>query len=100
MTSAENVFEFLTEQIESAFCTAIIVPAGCSADIRFTLELGLSVLHSKPLILAVEPGAQVPEKLAMVADEIVELDTKDRKKAEASIHAAVERLLARMGDDN
>lgn len=44
---------------------------------RMALELGYMVLLDKPIIAVVTPGAEVPNRLAIVADEIVELALED-----------------------
>lgn len=46
-------------------------------DPKMAIELGYMVLLDKPIIAVVTPGAEVPGKLAIVADEIVELAIDD-----------------------
>lgn len=43
-------------------------------DAKFCVELGVMIMLDKPIIAIVAPGAEVPEKLRKVADEIVEAD--------------------------
>ena len=42
------------------------------ADMKYALELGLSIMLDKPIIAVVTPGTQIPAKLMQVADEIME----------------------------
>lgn len=46
-------------------------------DPKLAIELGYMILLDKPIIAVVTPGAKVPNKLALVADEIVELNFED-----------------------
>lgn len=74
----ERVRRELIPKIADSFATISIVPSG-ETDIKFAIELGLSIMLGKPLILAVFPGVQVPDKLALIADEIVEIDPDDTR---------------------
>lgn len=68
-------------------------------DIKYAVELGLTIMLDKPLLVVVMPGRPVPPKLRAVADEVVEadLDTEaGRERAQASAQALAERL---GGDD-
>lgn len=57
--------------IEGSRLTVSLVPQG-PADIKFAVELGLSIMLDKPIIAVVEPGQEIPGKLRAVADRIVE----------------------------
>lgn len=58
-------------------------------DVKLAVELGAAVLLDKPIILMVEPGTKVPERLVRVADRILEADLNDPAKASAKIQAAL-----------
>jgi hypothetical protein len=58
--------------MESAFVMSL-VPRG-EPDIKFCVELGLAIMLDKPIVAVVMPGAEVPERLRLVADEIIEAD--------------------------
>ena len=68
-----HVIDDLGPKIEKSACTISIVPKG-GTDVKFAVELGMSIMYDKPIILAVFPGAQIPDHLRRVADEIVEVD--------------------------
>lgn len=53
--------------------TVALIPKG-DTDIKFALELGMSIMMDKPIIAVVATGAAVPAKLVAVADAIVEDD--------------------------
>jgi hypothetical protein len=69
---AKEVKENLVPKLEQSPITISIAPRG-PGDIKYAVELGLSILMDKPIILAVMPGTTIPDKLRRVADEIVEL---------------------------
>ena len=60
-------------------------------DIKLAVELGLTILMDKPIILCVTHGAKIPGHLARVADEIIEID--DIPSASDRIMEAVTRVL-------
>jgi hypothetical protein len=45
-----------------------------AGDAKFWVEVGAAICMDKPIVLAVAPGRQIPMKLAMVADAIVDYD--------------------------
>lgn len=63
-------------------------------DPKMALETGYMILLDKPIIAIVTPGAKVPAKLAMVADEIVEGEIGD-PDFQARMMAAMDRVAAR-----
>lgn len=68
---AERVVNELVPMIDGSAATIGLVPRGPS-DVKFALELGLSIMLDKPIIAVVTPGVKVPERLVRVADRIVE----------------------------
>lgn len=60
-------------KIEQSAYVASLIPTG-TPDVKFAVELGLSIMLDKPILAIALPGANVPAKLALVADEIVEGD--------------------------
>lgn len=88
---AQHALTELVPMIDRSAASVSLVPSG-EADIKFAVELGLSIMLDKPIILAVIPGRSVPEHLARVADEIVEVDPAS-PLAGARIQDAVNRVL-------
>jgi len=88
---AARVDRELIPKIESSAATISIVPKG-ETDIKFAVELGLSIMLGKPIILLVVPGAKVPAKLARVADAIIE-GTPDDPEIGRRIREALDELL-------
>lgn len=73
---AKQAREKLAPMIKDSAIT-VSVYSGGDPDPRMAIELGYMILLDKPIIAVVTPGAEVPGKLAIVADEIVELALDD-----------------------
>jgi hypothetical protein len=74
---------------ESAFVISL-VPGG-EPDIKYAVELGLSIMLDKPLLIVVAPGVKIPERLRRVADELVVADL-DVEAGREALHRAIERM--------
>ena len=57
--------------IERSALSAIVTPSG-EPDIKIAVELGLSILLDKPLLVMVAPGQHVPAALRRAADRVIE----------------------------
>lgn len=91
----KDVQENLIPKLEDSGCTVSLMPEG-ETDVKFAVELGLSIMLEKPIIIVVAPGTKVPLKLAQIADEIVDTDWHTQPAyATAAIKAAVDRLRQR-----
>lgn len=71
----------LIPKLEASSMTVSLVPTG-ETDIKFAVELGLSIMLDKPIIAVVQPGAKVPERLVRVADDIIEADLRTERGRE------------------
>lgn len=70
----------LVPKLRHSAVTVCLVPD--QVDVKFAVELGLSIMLDKPIILLVQPGRPVPPKLALLADEIVEGPLSDPTSAQ------------------
>jgi len=52
----------------------MLPPEEYQTDVKFAVELGLSIMMNKPIIAIVMPGREIPEKLRLVADFVLEAD--------------------------
>ena len=93
---ARRVLDELVPMIRDSAVTVSIAP-GTDTDVKFAVELGMSIVLDKPIILAVVPGRQVPPKLAAVADAVVELPEHLDADAVARINRTVEWVLRKRG---
>ena len=80
--------EMLPKLRESEFSISIAPRADTTGDVKYWIELGASIMLDKPILLLVEPGQGIPDKLRLVADLIVECDMGD----EASKQRAMEKI--------
>lgn len=64
---------------DSAFVISLF--SGGEPDIKFAVELGLSIMYDKPIALVAQKGAEIPGKLRQVADEIIELEHDEDTEA-------------------
>ena len=85
-----QVREHTVKQIEGSAAVMQIAP-GDEPDIKVAVELGLSILMDKPLIIVALPGRPINDRLARIADEIVyaDIDTENGKR---DLIAALDRM--------
>lgn len=69
---AEDMRTRVIPQLRASAVSLSLIGAHEEVDIRQAAELGASLLLGKPLVLAVLPGAHVPDALAAAAAAIVE----------------------------
>lgn len=69
-------------------------------DVKLAVEVGAALLLDKPLVLIVQVGTPVPDKLVGVADRILEVDTR-RPPGEwsADLRRRITKVVDEMGAD-
>jgi hypothetical protein len=77
---AEHQRIHVMPMIQESGVTISLVPKG-PADMKFAVELGLSIMLDKPIIAVIEPGQEIPGKLIAVADHIVEWEPGQGQEA-------------------
>lgn len=80
---------------DSAYVMSI-VPG--EPDVKFAVELGLSIMMDKPLFVVVPPGRSVPDKLVQIADKLVQM-TDDPEETSLRIQAAITEYQQEHPDD-
>jgi hypothetical protein len=88
----KRVREDLVPKLRDSAVVMSLVPTG-PTDIKFAVELGLSIMMDKPILAVVAPGTKVPDKLVRVADRIIEGDIATeagRVKLQAALTAYLE----------
>lgn len=78
-----------------------IAPDG-KPDAKYCIELGMSVMLDKPVLVIAPAGCPVPARLRRVADEVVELPAgadMDTEAGQQLIIAAIKRIQASLPDD-
>lgn len=66
-------------------------------DVKFSVELGVSIMLDKPIIAVVSPGSKMPPKLALIADHIIDVDLRT-EEGPALIAQRVSEILEAQGD--
>ena len=94
ITWEDRVRSELLPRLRESTLTVSLVTDG-RTDVKFAVELGLSIMLNKPIIAVVFPGAPIPAKLLKVVDEIVEADEDSERTAER-IHDAIGRIVGRV----
>lgn len=90
---AERVRVHVLPKLDASALSVSLVPTG-ETDIKFAVELGLSIMLDKPIIAVVQPGSRVPERLVRVADRIVEADLSPGGDGAPKVQAAIEAAMA------
>lgn len=91
---AKRVKQELIPKMQDSKVVMSLLPEG-EVDVKFAVELGISIMLDKPIIALVVPGVKVPDKLVRIADAIVEADLSSeegRERTAAAIKAAMERI--------
>lgn len=94
----KTVNEGLVPKIEESAYVASLVPTPEDVDVKFAVELGVSIMLDKPIFAIVAPGEKVPDKLLKVADKVIEADVRTEEGQQiiarelAAFHERLERL--------
>jgi hypothetical protein len=75
-----HVRKSVVPKMADSALTVQLFPNG-EPDIKFAVELGLSILLDKPIIVVCEPGQILPDKMLQVADKVVEVDWRGNPQA-------------------
>ena len=81
----------LEKMTESAF-VAQLVPDKDGFDVKFAVELGAAIMLDKPILAIVIPGAEMPLKLRLIADVVVEADL-DTEEGRQAISRAIQKFV-------
>lgn len=70
------------EKITGSAAIISLVPAKEDLDVKFAMELGAAIMLDKPIIAVAMPGVDVPPKLRLIAESVVEadIDTEEGRK--------------------
>lgn len=86
---------------DSAYC-AVLVGGGDreKVDVQWCVELGAMIMLDKPIMAIAVAGQPIPNKLRLVADEIVELDSGlETDESQRRVHEALTRMGATLADN-
>ena len=82
------------KKIDASAFVMSLVPKD-EPDVKFCVELGLSVMYDKPLVIVVAPETRIPERLQRLADEVIvaDIDTAEGRDIVATrLQGLAERL--------
>lgn len=91
-----HVRKTLVPMLDDSAISVMLGPDVGDADVKFAVELGMSILLDKPIMVVALPGRRVPDKLRMIADEIVTADIST-EAGQRELHAAITAMHARLG---
>ena len=77
----------------SAIVMSLVPRATTDIDVKYAVELGLSILLDKPICLLVHPGQVLPEHLVRVADNIVEVDLANPSEAAQKVQNVMAEMM-------
>lgn len=89
---AKHVLEDMAPKMADSALICQIVPHN-DGDVKFWVELGASIMMNKPIVAVAIEGRDIPEKLRLVADEIVFIPDGVNPQASEELAAAFERVL-------
>jgi hypothetical protein len=81
----------LVPKLRDAGATISLAPTG-ETDIKFAVELGLSIMMNKPIVVIVHPGQVVASGLLDVADLVVVADLDDHETSGPVVAAAIGKI--------
>jgi hypothetical protein len=87
-TWLDGAREELVPKLQESAAVVSLVPKG-EPDLKFAIELGLSIMMNKPIIAVIQPGSEVPDKLLQVADNVLYLDDLSTPDAQAQVMTAI-----------
>jgi hypothetical protein len=89
----KHVHEEMVPKMEESSLVVSIVPTDRIGDVKFWVELGAGIMLGKPIIAAVMGDADIPPKLALIADEIVRFPDGVNPGASDDLAAAIKRVV-------
>ena len=80
-------------KMQASALTVSLAPSG-EPDIKYAVELGMSIMLNKPIFIVCEPGQVLPDKLLRVADKVIEVDWRnDAKAGQVAISDAIQSFV-------
>lgn len=91
-----HVIDDMVPKMSGSAFVMSLVPDNREGDVKFWVELGASIMYDKPIIAVVFNDQPIPEKLKLVADEIVRLPEGVNAEASEAMTGAIERVIKRV----
>ena len=90
-----HVINDMVPKLKGSVASISIVPDS-NGDVKFWVELGAAIMMDKPIIAVAIGHRQVPEKLRLVADEIVYMPDGVNEDASEAVAAALTRVMEKL----
>jgi hypothetical protein len=91
---ARHIIDDTVPKMRNSAIVVQMVPDG-TGDVKFWVELGASIMMDKPIVAVVFGDAKVPEKLKLIADDIVRLPEGANPAGADKLAAALSKLAMR-----
>lgn len=91
-----HVIDDMVPKMSSSSAVVSIAPSDGEGDVKFWTELGASIMLGKPLVVVAFGDDPVPDKLRLVADEVVRLQAGADPAGAKELQEALNRVA---GDD-
>jgi hypothetical protein len=95
---AQHVLDNMVPALDNSGFVVSISPTHGIGDVKYWVELGASIMMDKPIIVVAVAGAELPEKLKAVADEVVYLPEGVNPAGSADLLAAITRMTEKLGE--
>lgn len=93
----QNVVDDMVPKLAGSAFAISMVPDDRTGDVKYWVELGAAICMDKPIIAVVFNDEPIPEKLKLVADEIVRSPHGVDAETTEKLTAAMERIASRVG---
>lgn len=88
-----GVLEDMVPKLRESMFTLQLVPDD-AGDVKFWVELGASIMFDKPILVILPHGVTCPPKLALIADEVVEMPEQvDPTNPPKELEEAIQRIV-------
>ena len=92
----QHVLSEMEPKLAESALSVSLVPGDREGDVKWWVELGASIMYDKPIIAVVFDDRPIPEKLKLVADEIVRCPNGVDELAGDKVQAAIKRVVERL----
>lgn len=89
-----HVLADMAPKMHNSRIVCAVVPDD-EGDVKFWVELGAMIMFNKPIVIVAFGDQQIPDKLRLVADEVVICPNGVDPSSSAELAAAVNRLADR-----
>jgi hypothetical protein len=88
-----HVLDEMAPKLADSALSISMVPDDREGDVKFWVELGASIMMDKPIVAVIFNDQPVPEKLKLVANEIVRCPEGVTPEASEKLTAAIHRVM-------